>query len=82
MVYLKVTQSGITAYLKHPFLLCQNNYGHYLLLSSYLVQPTKPLALWEKYKEVMAEDISQNFPLAHTMCNSDKQILAEENVNS
>ena len=36
-------------------------------------QPTKPLALWEKYKEVMAEDISQNFPLAHTMCNADKQ---------
>ena len=33
----------------------------------------KPLALWEKYKEVMAEDISQNFPLAHTMCNADKQ---------
>ena len=36
-------------------------------------QPVKPLALWEKYKEVMAEDISQNFPLAHTMCNADKQ---------
>ena len=36
-------------------------------------QPTKPLALWEKYKGVMAGDISQNFPLAHTMCNVDKQ---------
>ena len=36
-------------------------------------QPTKPLALWEKYKEVMAEDISWNFPLAHTMWNADKQ---------
>ena len=36
-------------------------------------QPAKPLALWEKYKEVMAEDISQNFPLAHTKCNADKQ---------
>ena len=33
----------------------------------------KPLALWEKYKEFMAEDISQNFPLAHTMCNADEQ---------
>ena len=36
-------------------------------------QPTKPLALWGKYNQVMAEDISQNFPLAHTMCNADKQ---------
>ena len=29
-------------YLKHPFLLCQNNYGHYLLLSSYLVNLQNP----------------------------------------
>ena len=36
-------------------------------------QPAKPFTLWEKYKDVMAEDISQNFPLAHTMCNADKQ---------
>ena len=36
-------------------------------------QPVKPLDLWEKYKEVMGEDISQNFPLAHTMCNAEKQ---------
>ena len=36
-------------------------------------QPAKPLDLWEKYKEVMGEDISQNFPLAHTMCNAEKQ---------
>ena len=36
-------------------------------------KPAKPLDLWEKYKEVMGEDISQNFPLAHTMCNAKKQ---------
>ena len=41
--------------------------------NSYLAQPAKPLDLWEKYKEVMGEDISQNFPLAHTMCNAEKQ---------
>ena len=36
-------------------------------------QPAKPLDLWEKYKEVMGEYISQNFPLVHTMCNAEKQ---------
>ena len=36
-------------------------------------QPAKPLDLWKKYKEVMAEDISRNVPLAHTMCNAEKQ---------
>ena len=36
-------------------------------------QPAKPLNLWEKYKEVMGEDISQNFPLDHTMCDAEKQ---------
>ena len=33
----------------------------------------KTLDLWEKYKEVMGEDISQNFPLDHTMCDAEKQ---------
>ena len=36
-------------------------------------QPAKPFTLWEKCEDVMAEDISQIFPLAHTMCNADKQ---------
>ena len=36
-------------------------------------QPAKPLDLWEKYKEVMGEDISRNFPLDHTMCDAAKQ---------
>ena len=35
--------------------------------------PAKLLDLWEKYKEVMGEDISKNFPLAHTMCSAEKQ---------
>ena len=35
-------------------------------------QPAKPLDLWEKYKEVMGEDISQNFPLDHTMFDAEK----------
>ena len=36
-------------------------------------QPTKPLDLWEKYKDVMGEDISQNVPLGHTMSNVERQ---------
>ena len=36
-------------------------------------QPAKPLDLWEKYNEVMGEDISKHFLLAHTMCNAEKQ---------
>ena len=36
-------------------------------------QPTKPLDLWEKYKDVMGEDISRNVPLHHTMSNIEKQ---------
>ena len=36
-------------------------------------QSAKLLELWEKYKEVLGEDISQNFPLAHTMSNAEKQ---------
>ena len=36
-------------------------------------QPAKPLDLWEKYQEVMSEDISQNSSLDHTMCNAKKQ---------
>ena len=31
-----------TIYLKHPSLFCQNNYGHYLSLSSYLVNLQNP----------------------------------------
>ena len=42
MACLKVTWNGITAYLKHPFPLCQNNYAHYLSLYSYLVNPQNP----------------------------------------
>ena len=71
MAYLEVMQNGIIDYLKHPFLLCQNNYGHYLSLSSYLVNLQNPWICG--YKEVMGEDISQNFPLAHTMCSAEKQ---------
>ena len=36
-------------------------------------QPANLLDLWGKYKEVVGEDISPNFPLAHTMCNAEKQ---------
>ena len=36
-------------------------------------QPSKPLDLWEKYKDVMGEDISRNVPLAHTISNVEKQ---------
>ena len=36
-------------------------------------QPTKPLDLWEKYKDAMGEDISRNVPLVHTMSNVEKQ---------
>ena len=36
-------------------------------------QPAKPWDLWEKYKEVMGEDISKNFPLPHTMGSAEKQ---------
>ena len=36
-------------------------------------QPTKPLDLWEKYKDVMGEDISRNVLLGHTMSNVEKQ---------
>ena len=40
-------------------------------------QTVKPLDLWEKCKEVMGEDMSQNFPLAHTICNAEKQMCDE-----
>ena len=43
-------------------------------------QPAKPLGLWEKYKEVMGEDISQNVPLVHTMCSAEKQIYVIKEV--
>ena len=36
-------------------------------------QPAKLLDLWEKYKKVMDDDISQTFPLDHTMCDAEKQ---------
>ena len=62
----------ITAYLKHPFLLCQNNYSHYLSYP-HIWSTCEPLDLWEKYKEVMVKISPEIFPLAHTMCNAEKQ---------
>ena len=73
MVYLKVMQSGITAYLKHPFLLCQNNYSHYLSLSSYLANLQNPWISGKSINKSMGEDISQNVPWLIPCCNAEKQ---------
>ena len=68
MVYLKVMQSGITAYLEASISFMPKQLQSLFVTILIFGQPAKPLDLWEKYKEVMAEEISQNCSFGSYQC--------------
>ena len=43
-------------------------------------QPTKPGILWDKYKDVMGEDILRNLPVHHCMSTAEKQTCVANEV--